>query len=420
MKEIICYSPTYGNQTAFVDDDDYENVNQHRWNIHAREIKKNDSKDDISKNYKFYATSKITNKDKLLTIMMHHFIFGKPNKGSVIDHINGNSLDNTRTNLRQITYQQNNQNRKSKNKYLGVSWNKTAKKYICQALGDFIGVFDDEKSAAIAYDKYIIREKGEDWRLNSIYSQEEIDKIKNEVKEEKKKRLLPEYIHPTLSNTYQVQIQKDDYKIYKTYKTLEAAITFKDQCLEEIKKIEAEKIRLHYQKSITYNQDDIAYISVKYKKQEYECLVDADKWHDLSLIGWCLADKYVVGNINGKTEQIHRYLYKRYYGDEDITDKLIDHIRGKDAVSKRLDNRMSNLRPVTSGENTYNKESNNKTGYRGVKKHHKKYLAVICHNNKTYTTKGFDTVEEAALAYNELAIKYYGDKAILNTVIQFE
>ncbi len=112
MKEIICYSPKYGNQIALVDDSDFEKVNQYRWGVHYQKCK--DST-------KFYA------KCSKLKLYMHQFILKKAKKGYVIDHINGNSLDNRKNNLREATQTQQAQNRTSKNKYLGVSWDKSKK-----------------------------------------------------------------------------------------------------------------------------------------------------------------------------------------------------------------------------------------------------------------------------------------------------
>ena len=423
MKEIIINSKKYGKQIVLVNDEDYYNINQYKWHVKNCKLKNSDSDEKLN-NYKLYAYTNTYTTCESHTISMHHMLIGKPEKGFVIDHINGNSLDNTRNNLRKITIQQNNQNKKPKNTYLGVCWDKNAKKYKSASSGQHIGCFDDKKEAAVAYDKYMIREKGatgdncsEDWRLNFQYTQEEINRIKNEVVEEKKERILPEYIILTVTNTYRVQFRKDDYKVNKTYKTLEEAILFKDKCLEEIKKNEEEKLRLHYQKPITYNKEGIAYILVKCKEQEYECLVDDDKWHDLSLIGWYFAKTYVQGRVNGTPEKIHRYIYKCYNPNEDITDKKIDHIDGKDEISKRLDNRISNLRTSTSGQNNYNKQTTNSLGYRGVRQNNKKYYAYIKYNKKLYWTKMFAIVEEAALAYNELAIHYYKDRAMINKII---
>jgi hypothetical protein len=414
MKEIICRSPTYGNKTALVDDADFETINKHIWNLKRLELKNNENNSsDEKKNYKYYARTNYKICKKTYYISMHQMILGKVKKGFVIDHINGNSLDNTRSNLRKATHQVNAQNRKSKNKYLGVCWDNSRKKYKCQSQDQYIGRFDDEKTAGKAYDKYIIRNFGADSRLNFKYTTDEIEAIKNEMVENKD-RELPANIY-LKKNKYQVKFQYAEYRACKTFKNFEDAIVFKDKCIDEIKKIEAEKLRLHNQKPITYNNDRIAYITVKYKNQEFECLVDEDKWHDLSLIGWCL-NEYVLGRINGKPTSLHRFLYQRYLPNIDITDKLIDHIDGKDELSKRLDNRMSNLRLVTTSENAYNKETKNKWGYRGVKQNGNKFIAQVRHNNQTYHTKYFPTVEEAALAYNDLAIKYYGDMAKLNVI----
>lgn len=42
-----------------------------------------------------------------LHIPLHHFVFGKPREGMVIDHINGNRVDNRKGNLREFTPHQN-------------------------------------------------------------------------------------------------------------------------------------------------------------------------------------------------------------------------------------------------------------------------------------------------------------------------
>jgi hypothetical protein len=409
MKEIICYSKKYGNQTAIIDDIDFININKHRWN--AKAVKLNDSQ------YKFYAQTSIKTNDKEYTILMHQLILGKAEKGFVIDHINGNRLDNTRTNLRKVTFKQNAQNKKSKNKYKGVC--KKDNKYQCKALGKYIGLFDDEKTAAIAYDKYIIRNLSSDSFLNFKYSDEEITSIKNEV-ELAHEIKIPDNIYQTFNNKYQVRFRLENFKSRKIFKKIEDAIEYRNKCVEEIKQLETKKLVLHYQKSITFNKDGIAYILVKYKDEEYECLIDEDKWHDLSLISWYISGKYVVGNINGKLERINRFLYQKYFPHIDITDKLIDHIAGKNEIYKRLDNRLSNLRVVTSSENNYNKETSNNSGYRGVRKNGRKYIAYIRYNKQRFIEKGFNTVEEAALAYNELALKYYGDIAKLNVIVNNE
>jgi hypothetical protein len=68
------------------------------------------------------------------------------------------------------------------------------------------------------------------------------------------------------------------------------------------------------------------------------------------------------------------------------------------------DNRLDNLRLVTSGQNRVNTEkpmSNNKTGVRGVcfEKQTRKYKATICFEGKRTVLGRFKTVEEAKTAY---------------------
>jgi hypothetical protein len=67
---------------------------------------------------------------KLTRMWLHREILGLKHggKGKFVDHINGDPLDNRRSNLRVVTHAQNSQNRKSQvgstSKYCGVSWNR--------------------------------------------------------------------------------------------------------------------------------------------------------------------------------------------------------------------------------------------------------------------------------------------------------
>ena len=411
MKEIICKSPKYGNQIALVDDIDYEKVNQHRWSVRCQKLKNGN---------KFYAQC------GKLKIGMHQFIIGKATpKGTrekhVIDHINGNSLDNRRNNLREATQTQQAQNRPSKNNYKGVSWNENNKKYQCDALGQYIGYFDDEKSAAIEYDKYIIRSKlgYEGSRLNFNYNPEEVETIKKEKckvetrKQEKENRELPSNIYLTKYNTYQVQFQTDIFKKDKTFKTLELAIQFREECLKEIEKIEEEQKQEYYLKPINRNTDGIAFISIQYEDEKYECLVDDDKWHDLTYkMSWCYNNGYALTNLDKTSKYLQRYLYEKYIPEKDISNLKIDHIN-----RNPLDNRISNLEEVTDGVNRYNiGETKNKYGYRGVTKNGNKFCAQLTYKGKKYYTSVFETVEETALAYNELAKEHYKHRAFQNII----
>lgn len=108
------------------------------------------------------------------TIYLHREIMGFP-EGLQIDHVDGDTLNNTRVNLRVVSNKQNSWNCQkvrvgSTSQYRGVSWNKTRKKWTSaisiEGRTRHIGYFDDEAEAARARDVVALEVRGEFAVLN--------------------------------------------------------------------------------------------------------------------------------------------------------------------------------------------------------------------------------------------------------------
>lgn len=87
----------------------------------------------------------------------------------------------------------------------------------------------------------------------------------------------------------------------------------------------------------------------------------------------------------------------------------IDHVN-----QLKWDNRRSNLRRATHGQNQANKKMENKTGYRGVSFSGYSYCAGLKYNGKTVYLGRFKNPKDAALAYNGAAFELWGEFALLN------
>jgi hypothetical protein len=86
-----------------------------------------------SYNGTFYVKTNVRKNGKWTTAKLHRLLLNaKPNE--FVDHINGNPLDNRRSNLRIVTRSQNIANSKvrkdSTSGYKGISWNKSLKKWM--------------------------------------------------------------------------------------------------------------------------------------------------------------------------------------------------------------------------------------------------------------------------------------------------
>jgi len=99
---------------------------------------------------------------------------------------------------------------------------------------------------------------------------------------------------------------------------------------------------------------------------------------------------------------------------------LSGKIQGDHINRDKLDNRKSNLRTASNGENQINQppDKTNKTGYKGVAKlrNRRGYIAQAYINNEYMYLGYFLDKHAAAEAYNNAVQAYYGERAYLNVI----
>ena len=95
----------------------------------------------------------------------------------------------------------------------------------------------------------------------------------------------------------------------------------------------------------------------------------------------------------------------------------LDISRGIDHEDRNpFNNQRYNLRPATKAQNGRNRglNLNNTSGFKGVNRMRNFWQSGIKVNRKRVHLGTFDTPEEAAHAYDEAALKYFGEFAYLN------
>ena len=149
-------------QYAIVDPDDFPRLAKHKWRICKTK----------GKNVLYAERSIRLPNGKYSRILMHRCLINVT-EGYVIDHINGDGLDNRKANLRLATVAQNAWNAKKRNPrsgYKGVWFAKEKRLWraaiVCNRKRIHLGYFSDRTTAAKAYDTAAKKYHGEFAVLN--------------------------------------------------------------------------------------------------------------------------------------------------------------------------------------------------------------------------------------------------------------
>lgn len=153
---------------VLVDEDIYDYLNQWKW--FKMSIYHTCNKIYYARRYEG-----LTNDRTFKAVLMHRVILGLTRKQDKADHIDGNGLNNQKSNLRKCTHSQNLSNCRTRTKprasiYHGISRQGNRWRYCISHNRNTIvkGGFISEDVAALEYNKRLLELKGEFAKLNII------------------------------------------------------------------------------------------------------------------------------------------------------------------------------------------------------------------------------------------------------------
>jgi len=146
---------------TIVEPGDYYRFGHFRWHLSGNK--------DI-----FYAVRDVKRCARIKHVSLHREIMEEP-AGLLVDHKNGDTLDNRRSNLRLATHAQNTHNRrktrtKTSSRFIGVYYDKRTGRWAAKIKNEdrcnWLGRFESELEAARAHDEAAKKYFGEFARLN--------------------------------------------------------------------------------------------------------------------------------------------------------------------------------------------------------------------------------------------------------------
>lgn len=168
MKKIPLYGKHGAGKFALVDDEDYDMLMEHKWFVICVKACPKLYYARYNVSHPIYKGSK--------PIPMHRVIMGVDDPKVEVDHIDGNGLNNQRSNLRLCSRFENCMNRKKRkctsSKYKGVAWRKDSAIWRAYIRFDGklynLGQYDSEVDAALAYNQAALMWFGQFASINKI------------------------------------------------------------------------------------------------------------------------------------------------------------------------------------------------------------------------------------------------------------
>lgn len=119
------------------------------------------------------------------------------------------------------------------------------------------------------------------------------------------------------------------------------------------------------------------------------------------------------GSTKCQTVYLHKLIAEKFIEKPESTKRL--YVRFNNG--NPLDCRMENIEWTTLANVIRNTDkTKNKFGYRGVVQDRDKFRAIIYYNRKPIRLGIFDTIEEAAEAYNNKSLELFGHTRSLNEI----
>lgn len=164
-----------------------------------------------------------------------------------------------------------------------------------------------------------------------------------------------------------------------------------------------------FSKYNNYIKKEDYYIGILFNSDD-RFIIDSKDFQKIKNYCWHKTSNGYIGTrnkANGKIILLHNLI---------MSDKYIDHIN-----RNKLDNRRSNLRKVTSQQNSMNKnkQKNNTSGISGVffDKNRNKWVASLTYNGKSFM-KRFTEKNEAIEYRKELERKYFKEFTPIEKLIE--